>query len=1194
MTYNLQGKRITSENLAGQVTTTAWDCCHKVSETQPDGSTTTWDYDAEGRMIASSRLIPLDMTNVTWLTTCYRYDDLGRQVATWQTNYAAQVGLPVTRTRYDQLGRVIARIDALGNTTSTSYSPDGRTVFVHNPNTSTRITTRSASGDTLSITGTAVTPEFHSYGILPDGTRWSRTVQGETANSPRFTKRYENLLAQTVREERSGFKGSVLATTHVYDSHGRLVSTSADYEPCTEYTYDVLGNREATTKTVGGDDLGAPQSADTQWRKTETLSSFVLSDAIVWLTQTNIVSCSDSAIAPLFTSSARQLTGLTAALPARSRSYDVRGNVSVNEMLVDASVVTSRQTVPYATNKPLAISRYGVSLMDVSVSAVTNSVAYDALGRQIANTDGRGNTRHVEYNSFGQRSASIDALGNRTTYSYDQFGNLASVTDSLGHTIVYEYDLCVRMIYEGGATYPVRYTYDIFGNKTTMTTFRDAGGPGFVPAVGDTTTWLYDEASNCMTNKVYADGKGPTYSYTPDGKQSCRIWARDVVTTYSYDGWNNLNNTEYSDGTPTVSIVYDAMGRRVFTVDATGLTATTYGDYGEVQFEAVSGLYSRVASLLYDEYGRYIGYSIGDVRQSVVEYARDSGRVKRASFANEWNVYSYLPRTDLKSALSFGCTGRTDWTYEKGRDLLSEVKNTALGNVVSLYNYVNDRAGRRVVIGRSGTMMSETRTDYYGYNERNELTNAVKNAMVVEHAYKYDDMGNRIASVDCGANSIYSANKLNQYASISSFAVNASFAEEFAPQFDDDGNQTLIKTSTGVWHVLYNGENRPVNWSNGMTNITMKFDRMGRRVEYVETAGANTNAHCRFVYHGYLCVQRLDATNGNATELSFGWDPTEPVATRPLWMQSEVGSSNYFYFHDGNKNVSDLVSHKSGQGVVAHYEYNPFGAVLTAGGGVTLTSDDLALCNPYRFSSEYSDNATGLVYYNYRHYEPVTGRWISRDPQPRPMSSLYAMAVNNPVGAFDWLGLDPDPKTICEEGLRSAESRDQVKDITRRMNNRQCSFTAKCECCNVPGRFGELTPETARSSTLTLCIDGPNKTAKDFEETYIHELIHAEDHCGYNSREFTCDQKICSELKAYSEDGSCRDGGSYRLPGETERECIERGALTSTFKRGHCENKSKDELKKEISSKYLYCVSSKVKTRIREESKMKKKNQRGN
>lgn len=41
MTYNSEGKRTSLENLAGQVTTTAWNCCHKVSEVQPDGSTTT-------------------------------------------------------------------------------------------------------------------------------------------------------------------------------------------------------------------------------------------------------------------------------------------------------------------------------------------------------------------------------------------------------------------------------------------------------------------------------------------------------------------------------------------------------------------------------------------------------------------------------------------------------------------------------------------------------------------------------------------------------------------------------------------------------------------------------------------------------------------------------------------------------------------------------------------------------------------------------------------------------------------------------------------------------------------------------------------------------------------------------------------------------------------------------------------------
>lgn len=132
---------------------------------------------------------------------------------------------------------------------------------------------------------------------------------------------------------------------------------------------------------------------------------------------------------------------LSVALPARLRSFDVRGNVTETETLVDSSIVTSRQTVPYATNKPLSLSRYGVSLMDVSVSAVTNTVVYDSLGRQIANTDGRGNTRHVEYNSFGQRSASIDALGNRMAYAYGQFGNLASVTDPLGNATIYEYNL---------------------------------------------------------------------------------------------------------------------------------------------------------------------------------------------------------------------------------------------------------------------------------------------------------------------------------------------------------------------------------------------------------------------------------------------------------------------------------------------------------------------------------------------------------------------------------------------------------------------------------------------------------------------------------------------------------------------------------------------------------------------------------
>lgn len=109
----------------------------------------------------------------------------------------------------------------------------------------------------------------------------------------------------------------------------------------------------------------------------------------------------------------------------------------------------------------------------------------------------------------------------------------------------------------------------------------------------------------------------------------------------------------------------------------------------------------------------------------------------------------------------------------------------------------------------------------------------------------------------------------------------------------------------------------------------MKFDRMGRRDEYIETVRDDetgsvvTNKHQRFVYDGYLCIQRLNGANNAVTDL-FEWDPTEPVATRPLFMQQRnpIGDpSTYFFAHDGNKNVSDVVSYQRARGVVAHYDY---------------------------------------------------------------------------------------------------------------------------------------------------------------------------------------------------------------------------------------------------------------------------------
>ena len=258
----------------------------------------------------------------------------------------------------------------------------------------------------------------------------------------------------------------------------------------------------------------------------------------------------------------------------------------------------------------------------------------------------------------------------------------------------------------------------------------------------------------------------------------------------------------------------------------------------------------------------------------------------------------------------------------------------------------------------------------YANNTRSELTNAV--AAVdsdCRYAYDFDDIGNRLTASERGTNSVYIANQLDQYTVV----------DDFTPQFDDDGNQTLIKTATGIWFVTYNGENRPILWTSGDNTIYMSFDRMGRRV--------TKNAQ-RFVYDGYL---QIADNNGNA----YIWDPTEPVATRPLaWNRNSAVS---YYVHDGNKNVSEVVA--ADGALAAHYEYAPFGAVSVQCGAS-------AMANPWCFSSEYAENETATVYYNYRHYEPMAGRWLSRDPIEETAGyDLYAMCLGNSVSYFDVHGL---------------------------------------------------------------------------------------------------------------------------------------------------------------------------------------------
>ena len=518
----------------------------------------------------------------------------------------------------------------------------------------------------------------------------------------------------------------------------------------------------------------------------------------------------------------------------------------------------------------------------------------------------------------------------------------------------------------------MRYTYDIFGNKTTMTTYRSESVIGAPSAPqGDVTTWLYDIASGFMTNKVYADGKGPAYSYTPDGKLSRRTWARGITTDYAYDSWGSLTNTVYSDDTPTISLSYDALGRQVEAHDGAGITTFLYDSFGSLTNETVIGAAgTNTIERFYDTFGRDAGYALNGVRQTTIGYCLATARISMM-LANgsdtpfAWNI---LPGSDLKSSLAYPNGVTASWQYDANNQLF-QVCNATPTNVISQYDYTYDGTGRRVACGKSGSAFVRNDTLSYGYNNRSELTNAV--AAVdsnYRYAYDFDDIGNRESSSERGTNVIYSANNLNQYTAV----------DDFAPQFDDDGNQTRIKTSTGIWQVSYNGENRPIRWENGNTFITMSYDRMGRRI---------TKNDQRFAYNGYL---QIADNSGNA----YVWDPTEKVATRPLvWFRS---TATAYYTHDGNKNVSELASENSE--TIAHYDYAPFGAA-------TIRHGASAIDNPWRFSCEYTDDTLGVTYYNFRHYNPVDGKWMVRDPIEEDGGLLLYGYCMNAVG-IDYLGLD--------------------------------------------------------------------------------------------------------------------------------------------------------------------------------------------
>ncbi|HPU33663.1 MAG TPA: RHS repeat-associated core domain-containing protein [Phycisphaerae bacterium] len=365
------------------------------------------------------------------------------------------------------------------------------------------------------------------------------------------------------------------------------------------------------------------------------------------------------------------------------------------------------------------------------------------------------------------------------------------------------------------------------------------------------------------------------------------------------------------------------------------------------------------------------------------------------------------------------------------RRTIRSVENTMTQpatRTLSKYTYAIGAEARRDNVTCTGEAFPTGKRDVWSYNLRQELIGTAVEQPVgtplpaQNREYAYDPIGNRTHS-RTGTDSplYYCVNDVNQYEATAGAPECATPVETFG--YDADGNLVF----DGTYRYEWDGENRlkavyKAQPNAGDRRLVFDYDYMSRRVRrraFVWTGSAWPDPDTdppvedlRFVYDEWNVIMVLDGLKGNAIDRKYTWGLDLSGAfhraggIRGLLACEKTSGTHqgsYWYFYDANGNVGQLVSATSNFPITARYEYDAYGNALVATG----TS---AAANPFRFSTKWQDNETGLYYYGYRYYSPTPGRWISRDPvQEFGGVNVFAFVGNKPPDRVDALGLSCCP-----------------------------------------------------------------------------------------------------------------------------------------------------------------------------------------
>jgi len=387
-------------------------------------------------------------------------------------------------------------------------------------------------------------------------------------------------------------------------------------------------------------------------------------------------------------------------------------------------------------------------------------------------------------------------------------------------------------------------------------------------------------------------------------------------------------------------------------------------------------------SYTYDASGNVESITSSNTNGASVSYTYDE--LNRLSTVTDnrlggTTTYSYDPASNVATA-AYPSGLQSSFTYDSLNRL------TALNSPAGSYSYQLGPTGNR-----TQATESTGRTLNWSYDGIYRLTNeAISNDP--EHvngsvAYGLDPVGNR-QSENSSLSGINSG----------SFTYNSD-DESSTETYDNNGN-TL---ATGGKTFAYDSQNQLRTMNGGAVSIV--YDAFGNRV--AKTVNSVTTRYLVDDLNPTGLPQVMDEVVGGAVERVYTYGLqriSEDQIVNNAWTAS-------FYGYDGAGSVRQLTN--SAGVVTDSYEYDAWGNLVNKTGTTP---------NNYLYRGEQFDPDLGLYYLRARYYNPLTGRFLSKDPLdgiaicPKTLHK-YLYASGDPVNAMDPMGRE----TLIEYMLKIAK-----------------------------------------------------------------------------------------------------------------------------------------------------------------------------